>query len=774
MKVLSNLTRNQKSMAFPLLIGLLVGITEIVNLFNIPSDPKNSLIFGFSSFRLIEGVGLLTVSLSCLIFLVICLRNDKTAEKIVPGLGWLSKNPWSVALGWIVLSLCLLIFIFGEKYYPGYASIIIRLNPVLIWAIIFDFAFLLSYLFRAGLKSFRTTGLFLLKVSLIGIGGVFIFGLVMNPAKFGLILRQGRLVILLVLMSNLVLAFQQKGFVRYASSFVTIGLLFGGAITGVWTGAISDLNIVAGLLPYNDANGYFHGGRLVAEGQLMHPFSAKRPLFSALMGVFLWLTNQNLKLTIGFMVAIGGLVAYFSSLEIRKIAGAVAAAFLVLGIFVFSRRFIGSTMSEVIGLPLGLVGFALLWSGAVRQRLSDIAGGMLMVSFGLLSRAGPFFLLPLLVIWSGWGLRGEKKYHWKAFIITALAAGVGFGLNALIYYFLAGSNSAPMGNFSYTIYGLVVGGKGWKQYIVDHPDVLQLVEPIQSQAIYRYAWEAFLANPFASILGAFKYWGSFFSFEWYGAFGYIEGASKSESLIGRVAMAILSLAGIGFIIKDLRKPVVSMLFAGVIGILLSVPFVPPLDAEIRTYAAAIPWFVGLGMLGLIGLISLFHKSELAYFAPESSNSPIGLWVTSICLVILMVFAPLTIHFLKTPMQIPQQTSCLAEEDTVITTVHRGSYINIRKDDAIQKTVIPDIRTSDFIRSLHDSPMYRLAVQLIPIMPGTSYLTSYNWADKQFENILAPTEILDQNQGWVEMCGWRETEPDQYGFFHAESVRLLEQ
>ena len=774
MKSLALMTRTQKSLAFLFITGFLIGLAGFIYLFNIPADPKNSFILGFSLFRLLEGSGLLATAFACLALFIISWRKSNFTEKTVLSLGWSSTFPWSIVVAWLGFLFSVLAVLFGATIIPRYASIFQRLLPVFIWIILFGIAFLVSYGFWAAWKAVSISALFLLKISLIASGLAILAGTILYPAKIGLMLRQGSLLILFILFFNLVFAFQERGVLSSITSFVLVGLLFCGAIAGVWASAVSDLNIIAGLLPFNDANGYFHGGRVVAEGQLMFPFSAKRPLFPALMGVFLWLTGQNLKLTIGCLIVVGGLGTYFSAREIRKSAGAIAAAFLVIGLFVFSRRFIGSTMSEVIGLPLGAIGFALLWSSAVRQRLADAAIGMLMVSIGLISRAGPFFLLPLLILWSGWGLRGEQKYNWKAFIVTGVATGLGFAFNSLIYYFLADSNSAPMANFSYTIYGLVVGGKGWKQYIVDHPDVMALVDPYQSQAIYRYAWEAFIINPFATVQGAFRYWGAFFSLDWYGMFGYIEGASKTENLIGRGMMALLSFGGVVFIFKEFRKPVISLILAGWIGILLSVPFVPPMDAEIRTYAAAIPWFISLGMLGLVGSISIIKKTPLLSFATKNnSHFSLGLWATALSLVVLMVFAPLLIHFGKIPIVISQKTNCHSGEDVVVTTVHRGSYINIHEDIALTQTMIPDIRVSDFIRSMHDSPMYTLAVQLIPIGPGTSFLTGYNWSAGRFENILASAVLLDQNQGWVELCGWRETKPDEYGFFHAESARLLE-
>ncbi|HEX7555070.1 MAG TPA: hypothetical protein VF338_00495, partial [Leptolinea sp.] len=482
---------------------------------------------------------------------------------------------------------------------------------------------------------------------------------------------------------------------------------------------------------------------------------------------------ENLQFVIGCLILLTGLSIYFATREVRRTAGVVAAVFLTAGLFLFIRRFIGSTMSEMLGLPLGTIGFALLWSGAVRQRIVEGAAGILLLSLGLFARAGAFILLPLLIFWAGWGFRDGRKYNWKAVIISGVAAGLGFLINSIIYNTLAGSNSSSMANFSYTLYGLVVGGKGWKQYPIDHPDVINMIEPFQSRAIYLYAWEAFKTNPFATVQGAFRYWGTFFTFDWYGAFGYIEGASSVETFIGRGFMAILSLGGLIYAVINYKKPVVSMVLAGVLGIILSVPFVPPLDAEIRTHAAGIPWFISLGMFGIIGIQSIWKKSFLQLPSDVTFPSFSGeLWSMAACFVILVFVAPLLVHGFVLPREIPTMNSCQQDEVRVVTVISKGSYINVLSDAALEKSMVPNVRYTDFNKSMHDSPMFRMALKMFPVGAGSSFFTGYNWSDRQFEDILGPTELFEKNQGWVELCGWREVDATEYGFFHAETARQL--
>ncbi len=568
-------------------------------------------------------------------------------------------------------------------------------------------------------------------------------------------------------------AFEKRGVLGFTSGFIIIVLLFGGALIGVWASGTSDLNIVAGLLPYNDANGYFHGGRLLAEGQPLHPFSAKRPLFPALLGVFYWISGENLQITIGILTLIVILSVFIAGREIKKISGSLAAVFFTFGLFIFLRRFIGSTMSEMLGLPLGAIGFAFLWSGASRQRLADAAAGMLLLCLGLLSRAGPFFILPLLVLWAGWGFRREEKYNWKAVAVTTAAAGLGYLIHVIIFQTLAVDSSSSMANFSYTLYGLVVGGKGWRQYTLDHPDVLSLIEPYQSRAIYLYAWEAFKAQPSGILQGAVRYWQAFFTLEWNGMFGFIEGATQTESYIGRGVMATLSVGGLFLAIKKFKNPEISMILAGIIGILLSVPFVPTLDAEIRTYAAVTPWLIGPGMLGLLGIKTfLKNRKNDQPEEIESSRIPYGLWSLAISLVFLIFVAPLLLHGYVKPREVPAVTGCTGDNARLVTMISKGSYINVLPDKNGAQSMVPDLLYTDFNKSMHDSPMFRLVLQMFPVKAGNSFFTGYNWVDRRFEDILAKTELFEENQGWVELCGWRESDPTDYGFFHAETARKI--
>jgi len=766
-------TREQQYLAFPLISGMVSALAGLGCLFTIPADPGNALIWGFSLLRLIEGLVIIVFFCTCLLLVLKIVRNPDFAIRCSDFLGWQNPVPLSLDIAWTGWLLGTGFVAAGFWLFPERTPFIERLLPLFGCVLVFLLVFTVAAVLQPGKHDLIQITLHLFRISLVTFCAGLLAGLLLFPAKIGLILRQGNLLVPLLLFLVLMYAFERRDLRWRTVVFLVISLLFGSALVGVWASGKTDLNIIAGLLPFNDANGYFHGGRLLAEGRLFHPFSAKRPLFPALLGVLYWLSGENLQITLGCLTLLLILAVYLSSREINKTAGYAAAAFLVLGAFLFIRRFIGSTMSEVLGMPLGMIGFAFFWNAASRHRLKDAAAGMLMLCLGLLSRAGPFFIIPMLVIWGGWIFRDKGKMSWKSAGILAAAACLGLVIHLAIYYGLSEESSSSMANFSYTLYGLVAGGKGWKQYMVDHPDVLNLVEPYQSQAIYAYAWEMFKARPVGILQGAICYWQAFFTMEWSGLFGYIEGATLAESLAGRWAMAVISMGGLVVCLRNIRKPEYSMVLAGAAGILLSVPFVPTTDAEIRTYAAGLPWMIGPGMLGIKELSQWFHRKEIPKVDLQAENSiSYGMWFLAAGLVLMLSIFPLILHAAVKPVEKPAASFCQSGEAQAITTVSRGSYISVIPDTTRTQSFVPELRDSDYRQSLHDAPMYTTALRLLRIQPGYSFFTGYNLDNQMMEDFVAPTELFESHQGQVVLCGWREIDESGDGLFYADKATTL--
>ena len=89
---------------------------------------------------------------------------------------------------------------------------------------------------------------------------------------------------------------------------------------------------------------------------------------------------------------------------------------------------------------------------------------------------------------------------------------------------------------------------------------------------------------------------------------YIFAASShpnAPALIPHFILSVLALAGIVWLLRNHRLPLSNLLSVALVGIFLSVPFVPPWDSDqMRAYAAVLPFIAFLPALGAMSLWSV--------------------------------------------------------------------------------------------------------------------------------------------------------------------------
>ncbi len=112
--------------------------------------------------------------------------------------------------------------------------------------------------------------------------------------------------------------------------------------------------IIAGLLPFSDAASYYSDALRVTEGFRFSAFSGRRPLFPALLAVLLAVTGRNLVVSLAILGVLIGLACYLAAREMQRSIGIWPALLFLLVLFLFYRRFAGATMTENLGLPLGI------------------------------------------------------------------------------------------------------------------------------------------------------------------------------------------------------------------------------------------------------------------------------------------------------------------------------------------------------------------------------------------------------------------------------------
>ncbi|HYL79839.1 MAG TPA: hypothetical protein VEU07_03450, partial [Candidatus Acidoferrum sp.] len=396
---------------------------------------------------------------------------------------------------------------------------------------------------------------------------------------------------------------------------------------GTWQAGISDGDMIAGVFPYSDAQGYYLDALRLLTGDKLSAFSSRRPLFPVFLAGLLGLAGLNLRLVLVCLTGITALAIGLAARGVQRSLGPFPGTVFLLCLFMFYRRYIGCTMTEQLGLTLGCVAFVLLWQGESEGRARPLVFGLFFLSLALNARAGPFLILPAIVLWGGWVFRTRKPLPARMMAACLAAALLGFVVNGLLLA-LFGIPQAAFSNFAYVLYGLVFNGN-WTLALQHHPELAALAPVEQADRIYALAWEQIRVNPRALLDGCIRAWTGFFfhhsgtwsshilnpspawseavvQFRSEGVAAVLRGEGRwiflevAAARLWSICLNVLLVTGVIVAWRNRRQPLALLSLFGWAGILLSVPFAPPWDADsMRVYAATLPFILALPSLGLL-------------------------------------------------------------------------------------------------------------------------------------------------------------------------------
>jgi hypothetical protein len=274
-----------------------------------------------------------------------------------------------------------------------------------------------------------------------------------------------------------------------------------------WNAAAALNYTYGGWYPINDASKWWSCAEGLARAGAVAGFHSSefcqmRPIYPGLLASLAGLVRGD---TLWLLIAQSALVAVAASwflgamLRLAGYAGAAAAALLTLlylGNFAFSQL-----MTENAGLAFGLTGLTLLLQGADAGRRRWIVLGAAGLSIGLTARAGAMFALPLLAVWSGFWARDRHRPVASMLLLVAGACCAGPVLQATLELATGGRLASSGGDFAYTLYGLVTGGRGWTAVLDDHPELKSGTLSETTRQIYGFAWAQFRAHPLLLVQG---------------------------------------------------------------------------------------------------------------------------------------------------------------------------------------------------------------------------------------------------------------------------------
>jgi len=466
-------------------------------------------------------------------------------------------------------------------------------------------------------------------------------------------------------------------------------LLFALALSYKWTSGFSDNFMIGGLLPYKDAKNYYLGADLILHGLPMEKAgqATERPLFPGFLSSILMLTGQNLKIALAVIVQLAGIGLYLSARRILHSMGALSASLYMTFMYFYIQPLIGYTLSELLGFTLGCFTFALIWHASHSLKWFDLILGLITLLVAVSARAGAFFIFPMLIIWIGWIFRREKRFSINAAGYAFIVVLVGYFLVNAIYAQLLGiPPGSAFGNFAYALYGQVRGGTGWHSAIEE----LGTRNPY---AVYRAALQFFLEHPLSLFIGFAKSYRDFFLPGSQSIFVFrVAGWQDWANLVLWIGTMALLLRGLMRLVKDIHLNLASLLVAGFVGVILSIPFLPPIDGGARFYASTMPFFFIIPALGLSQLTKELEQNFTS--KNDLYSDSIASRSASIILVALTLIVPVGVHPLS---QKPAYTmpSCPAQQEPFVMEVHQGSYIDLLKVGTAQCGFAPEVCLSDF-------------------------------------------------------------------------------
>ncbi len=340
--------------------------------------------------------------------------------------------------------------------------------------------------------------------------------------------------------------------------------------------------VLAGVIPWSDAAGHFYQAAQMACNGITHFGMNGRFLYPAFFSSLLNLTGYNLLQAeviswIFFAIALTFLLRLVVRVTGFVGAGVVA---LVCGLF-FRERCAGLLMTENFGILCGMLAASLLILAMRKRNFWMFQFGLFTLALGLVARPGPMFVLPFLIFYVGgissrdWLSKPVKK--WQRVIVGSLVATVmivsAFGCNTLLSHSVYEGKVIVNGNFSFTLYGMLTGGKwsdalGWSHYnasLVMQENIRLLKQ--EPQRLIFGAFRAYKEALYRRILFMFGH----------------------ES---RPATILLLLSAVGLVAlwktKEWRSYAWCLTLIAA-GILASIPFAPPWDAAERPFAVTVPF-----------------------------------------------------------------------------------------------------------------------------------------------------------------------------------------
>jgi hypothetical protein len=244
--------------------------------------------------------------------------------------------------------------------------------------------------------------------------------------------------------------------------FVIAVATFSFSPSAQWAGVVraGDYNAVAiaGRVPFSDAGGHYAGPLLQVMAGHYDSWVERRPVSAASRSLLALVSCYSATGTLLLQVLGLAVLAAVAARAVTRWRGVWAGITFFGLIYVLSRTFMSTFMSEPLGIGWALVGVPLLVAALRRSSIVSDASFLAVTCVSLLTRMGSLLTVPALALWMVW----RAPHNARGFLRTAGAVGLTAvacaGLNESIRALYGSGAGVTASNFALHLCGLAHGG----------------------------------------------------------------------------------------------------------------------------------------------------------------------------------------------------------------------------------------------------------------------------------------------------------------------------
>jgi hypothetical protein len=284
------------------------------------------------------------------------------------------------------------------------------------------------------------------------------------------------------------------------AALATVGLSLG--LVYVWVVGWGGRNhVFGGIFALSDAGEYYWDAERVLHGAAMNTGGARRPIFSAVLAGTFRIIGHDIHLAHVLTMVLWAGSGAFAVAEVWRTHGHRAASIVFVLFLLFARRYVGFVQSEGLGAPLGALAFGLLWRvHSMKSRWhATYLGALLLQSVALLARPGPIFVIVAIMIWGV--RRADKSERSRLFLQSIGVVALAFAFQHLVRVTTAGT--ASFSDLPPILYGLVHGEDS--QFVWAHnPWLGGMPETARTAAVWDLIEKDILASPSLLVLAPLR------------------------------------------------------------------------------------------------------------------------------------------------------------------------------------------------------------------------------------------------------------------------------